>query len=163
VFLGPAVRPMLTRRGFSWALLGVGAAAAVAAPAAWVTVDEDAVLLAACEALFPPTDGLPHPRELDLTGNVRRYVRHMPGPVAWQLRGLLRIVELRTIATAGQTFSALPLDARIAFLTGLAHRGTGPDRLIVNALRQVCAMGYWQSPQTWPHLGYDGPLVGRAP
>lgn len=152
----------LTRRAFGFGLLGTAAlVVAGGVPLAWRAIDEDRVILAAVEALFPPLDGLPTGVEVDVPGAVRAYLAHMPADIRLQARGLLRLVEVGPLVSHGAAFSALPVADRAAFLDDLAGSSRYPQRLIAHSLKQMCAMGYWQHAATWAHLGYDGPLVGR--
>ena len=140
------------------ALLGLG----VASPAAlWVVVDEDALVLALCDALFPPIGGLPTAAEVDAPARVRAYLDALPARTRWEARGALRLVEGRTLATHGAPFSALTREDREQVLIAMAGSALLPERLLAQAVKQLCAMGYWQAPETWAHLGYDGPWVGR--
>lgn len=144
--------------------IGLGALAALALaspPALWVAVDEDALILALCDALFPPVGAMPTAVSLDVPARVRAYLAQLPARTRWEARGAFRLVEGRTIATHGAPFSALPREAREAVLIGMAGSDLLPERLLAQAVKQLCAMGYWQAPETWAHLGYDGPWVGR--
>lgn len=152
----------MDRRQLGTIGLGALAALAVGAPGVWwVAIDEDVVILALCDALFPPGGGLPEAAAIGVPAKVRAYLAAMPERTAFEARGALRLVETMTLPTHGAPFSSLPREAREAVLIGLAGSSLMPERLLANAVKQLCAMGYWQSPETWGHLGYDGPWVGR--
>jgi hypothetical protein len=151
----------LTRRAFGFGLLGTLALGVLGGlPLAWASVDEDRVLYAAIEALFPG-EGLPSPADVDAGGNLRRYLAELPEDVSLQARGLLRLVEGLPLTSRGAPFSSLPVRERTAVLEELSASSLLPRRLVAHSLKQLCAMSYWQHPKTWAHLGYDGPLVGR--
>jgi hypothetical protein len=150
---------VVTRRAFGFGLLGSIGLLLVGVPL-WA-VDEDAFLLAAIEACFPATGDLPSPGDCGAVAAVRAYVAEMPSTLQWQVRGLFRVIESHTLATRGSRFSKLDLATRTAALAALATSAVYPERLLANGIKQLCAMGYWSRPQTWAHLGYDGPLVNR--
>jgi hypothetical protein len=149
---------LLTRRAFGLGLLGTAVILAAGAPVLWAATDEDAVIHAATAAFFPATDGSVDPATLDVPGAVRRYLELVPSDQRWQARGLLRVVQFG--AVPGSRFSNLPFDERVAALEAMAASSLPSRRLLVGALKQLCAMGYWQHPATWPFLGYEGPSVG---
>lgn len=149
---------MLTRRAFGLGLLGTGLIVAAGVPVLWTSTDEDAVIRAATAAFFPPTDGSADPDALDVPGAVRRYLAEFSTDARWQARGLLRVIEYGV--RPGSRFSGLSLADRVAALEGMAASRVATERLLVAALKQLCAMGYWQHPETWGFLGYEGPSVG---
>lgn len=128
--------------------------------AAWL-VDEDAVILAAVDALFPPGDGFPTGAEVDAAANARTYLAKLPAQTRLEARGLLRLIELGAAARAGGRFTRLSREERQSYLTNLGQAGFVGDRLMAHSIKQICAVAYWQHPRTWDALGYDGPLVGR--
>jgi hypothetical protein len=151
----------LTRRGLGFGLFGGLALACLGLPLTvyrpWA--DEDRFLLAAMDALFPSTGDLPDPAEIGAPAAVRAYLDRLPPHVALQARGLFFAIETGTIASHGRSFSRLTREERTAVLTAWAKSPHTYRRLMVHALKQSCAMGYWQHPRTWAHLGYTGPLV----
>jgi hypothetical protein len=151
---------MLSRRAFGLGAVGTLAIVAAGAPILWSIVDEDAVIRAATRTLFPPTDGSVDPDTLDVPGAIRRYLAVLPERQRWEARGLLRLIELG--AVPGARFSRLTDAERTAALEAMAAASLAHRRLLVGSLKQLCAMGYWQHPETWAFLGYEGPTV-RTP
>jgi len=151
----------VTRRGLGFGLLGGAVLACLGLPLTvyrpWA--DEDRFLLAAMDALFPPVGDLPDPAEIGAPAAVRAYLDRLPPSIALQARGLFFAVETGTVASHGHAFSRLSREERIDVLTAWATSDRTFRRLMVHALKQTCAMGYWQHPRTWAHLGYTGPLV----
>lgn len=144
--------------------IGLGALVVLAIgspPALWTAVDEEVLILALCDALFPPTGGLPTAAAVGAPARVQAYLAALPVRTRWEARGALRLVEARTLGSHGAPFSTLPREAREAALLALAGSELLPERLLAQAVKQLCAMGYWQAPETWAYLGYDGPWVGR--
>ena len=125
---------------------------------------EALVLVAAAEAVIPdlpgplPTDG-PSPGEL--AANVDRYLVGMPAPMRAEVHGLMTLVEQGTLL-GGRLSRLTRLDPakRRAFLEGLTRRG-GLLAVASRGIRDLCYVGWYQDPRTWPALGYSGPLVRR--
>ena len=150
----------MNRRTFLFGAFGAGALTALGA-LPFALVDEDVVLLAAIDAIFPPLPGMPTGADIDAPAAFRRYLTNLPLRTQFEAHGLLRAIEVGALATTGTRFTALARDGRVAFLEGLLD-GAFPQRLLANGLKQVCSVAYWQHPRTWTVLGYDGPLVGRS-
>lgn len=153
----------LTRRAFGLGVLGTLGLLCAGVPIAWTAVDEARFLDAAVDAFFPPDDGLPTATEVGAAAAIARYLARLPTEVAWQARGLFRVVEYSTLPTHGARFSSLDRAARTEVLAAMASSDLAGRRLLAQALKETCAMGYWQHDATWGALGYDGPLVGRRP
>ena len=151
-------RMVLSRRAFG---LGLVSSVALAGVGALSLANERQVLRAAIEAFYPPVDGLPRAAEIGAVAAVETYLEKLPAFVALQARGLFRSVEWLPVPVRGSRFSQLPVEARVAFLQSMSVSTLYPQRLAVHALKQICAVGYWQHDQTWSYLGYDGPLVSR--
>jgi hypothetical protein len=150
----------MDRRAFGFGLAAaVGLATLGVAPLALAS--ERRIIEALSEALFPPAPGMPSAAEVDVVSAVGRYLAHAPATARWQARGLLRFVDAATLPTHAARFHTLDLAARDAVISGWGASDLVAQRLIVHALRQMLAMGYYQHDATWAHLGYDGPLVGR--
>ncbi|MBK7859685.1 MAG: pyridoxal-phosphate dependent enzyme [Archangiaceae bacterium] len=158
-FLQVPTRPGLSRRRVL--LAGAGAAVGALAwqrstgyPEGWRT----AVLAAAAEVLIPP--GAPGPTPREIAANVERYVATMSPKAQREVRLLLVAVEQGTSLLGGcaSRFTRLSTADREAFLTSLSARG-GPLALLYRGLRDLCLLGYWQEPRTWPALAYGGPTV----
>lgn len=150
-----------TRRQLGLGLAGALALTAVGVPIALVQPWSDAerLLIAALEALFPATTDLPSPADIGAPAAVRAYLAKMPRRTRLEARGLLAVVEGATLPTHGRVFSRLDVAERTAVLARWSASDVMARRMIAHSLKQLCAMGYWQHPATWAHLGYDGPLL----
>jgi len=152
---------VISRRTFGLGLLG--SAALVAVGGALAFVDLEQVVEAATEACFPPSSGLPTPSSVAAGHQVLAYVAQLPADVQLQAKAMFRSLEWLTLPSHGQRFSQLSVEQRTAVLADYAGSRWFARRLLAHSIKQTCAVGYWQSPQTWAYLGYDGPLVGRTP
>ncbi len=54
-------------------------------------------------------------------------------------------------------------DARDASLHGWMTSRFALRRLAFTGLRNLCMLGYYSQPETWPLIGYQGPLIGSRP
>ena len=116
------------------------------------------VVQAAAEALLPPA-----PDEgafAKVAGNVDRYLVGLPAALQRQIHALIAAIEHGTTPLAGcwSRLTRLPGDERRDFLEGLAARG-GKLAEAYGAIRDLCVLGYYQQPETWPALDYTGPWV----
>ncbi|MDP6933726.1 MAG: hypothetical protein QGG40_12460 [Myxococcota bacterium] len=107
----------------------------------------------------PNTLSFPRPSDLDAGRHAWAFAQHLPRVDQWQVKGLLRLVEWSSIAWAGSRFSRLDPDLRLGVLGAWASSSRTSLRLVVGALKQLCAMGVFRHPQVWAAIGYDGPTV----
>ncbi len=168
-----ALRRRLDRSPGSWRrrrLLIGGAAATVVVGArvtgydAWdgaghVLADWEAHVLHACaRALLPPApdDGL----FSEIPKRVDRYVQSMPPRGRLELHAALATIEHGTtpLTLRWSRVTACDSDEVRDYLETLARRG-GLQRQLYRAARDLCMLGYYQQPATWPEMGYDGPLA----
>jgi D-cysteine desulfhydrase len=123
---------------------------------------EAQVLAAAAEAVIPDEAG-PLPAEgpslRELVANVDRYLASMPAPTKTEIHGLMILLEQGTVI-GGRLRRLTNLDpaARRGFLEGLRARG-GLLGVAARGVRDLCYVGWYQDPRTWPPLGYGGPIV----
>ena len=75
---------------------------------------------------------------------------------------LLTFFDYSAVTRYGRRFSALGTDRRRRYLEGWMTSRIAPRRMIYRALRSLCMNAYYQAPQVWPSLRYDGPLVSRG-
>ena len=152
---------MWTRRRLIQLGLAGTAASFVLGAVPVVSLDEEVALAALLDALFDPGTGTaPVPSQTDAVAGTLAYVAALPAATRIQVRGLFRALELGPIASHGARFSELDADQRHAWLLGLAA-GRYPSRLLLNAIKQIGAVGYYQQRTTWTALAYPGPLVDR--
>jgi D-cysteine desulfhydrase len=148
---------------------GVGAVAAVSivsrttgyAPLAWdgrvLSAWEAQVLVAAAEVFLPSAGA--EERE-SLAPRVDRYLLGMPPVTIREVHGMFALIEHLAPPLDGYVhrFTRLSLPQRTAFLDALLRRG-GVVALAGRSLRDLCMVGFYQQPTTWPAVGYGGPLV----
>lgn len=58
-------------------------------------------------------------------------------------------------------FTQLSRAEQRAYLDGWASSSLGFRRMAAQALKMFVYVNYYHIPETWPHIGYDGPWVGR--
>lgn len=59
-------------------------------------------------------------------------------------------------------FSKLSAEAKDASLRGWMQSRFEVRRMAFHALRNLAFLGYWSQPETWPLVGYQGPLLVAA-
>jgi len=59
-------------------------------------------------------------------------------------------------------FSELPADAQDESLAGWMHSRFAVRRTAFLALRNLAMLGWWSQEETWPLIGYRGPLLARG-
>jgi D-cysteine desulfhydrase len=125
---------------------------------------EALLLIAAAEAVIPdvpgplPTDGPDGP---ELAANVDRYLVGMPAPMRAEVHGLMALMEQGTLLGGRLSrLTRLEPAKRRAFLDGLTRKG-GLLAVASRGIRDLCYVGWYQDPRTWPAIGYSGPLVKR--
>lgn len=118
---------------------------------------EAEVLRAVAEAVLPPApldgailDGLPARTDTFLVA--------MSPAARLEVHGLFLLVEQAGFSR----FTRRSPAARLAFLEGLDGLG-GLAAVAARGIRDLALLGYYQSPETWPALGYEGPMVGPDP
>ena len=81
----------------------------------------------------------------------------LTAPLPW----LLRLVEWGPwiFEATPSRFSLLPPEAQDASLRGWSTSRLELRRAGFQALRNLACLGYWSQPETWPLIGYRGPLL----
>ena len=80
------------------------------------------------------------------------------------LPALVRLVEWGPLLFDGRfaRFSSLDAAEQDAHLAGWMRSRIGLRRLGFLALRNLAMLGYWSQDETWPLIGYQGPLLRRG-
>ncbi len=158
---------VIRRRGL---LLGLAAAAALVgtfrltgydgAGGEVLSAAEAAVVRAAGEALLPAAT----PADLDaLAGRVDRYLLTFPTSLRQEVHALFFAVEQVLPFWVGmQRFTVLTPPERLRALERVAALG-GPGLLIARSIRDLVLVAWYQSPEAWADVGYEGPMVGSLP
>lgn len=89
---------------------------------------------------------------------------HLDPELTAPLPALLRLVEWSPLVFDLRLarFSSLDEAGRDAHLTGWMQSRFRWRRQAFLALRNLALLGYYSQQETWPAIGYQGPLVGRA-
>lgn len=156
-----------TRRNL---LLGFAAAAALVGAVRLTGYDgpggdvlapwEAAVMRAAGEALLPNISAA----GLDaLPGRVDRYLLTFPTSLRAEVHALFFAVEQTLPFAVGvHRFTALSPQDRLLAFERIAALG-GPGLLIVRSIRDLVLLAWYQAPEAWPDIGYEGPMVSADP
>ena len=105
------------------------------------------VVAAAARVLVPQGP----PSAVEVAANVDRYLVGMPSALLLEVHGLMALLEqagLRRLTHLEDPTDRL-LRLKSLPLGVLAWRG----------IRDLCLLGYWQDPRSWPHCGFDGPRL----
>ncbi|HLM73479.1 MAG TPA: pyridoxal-phosphate dependent enzyme [Polyangiaceae bacterium] len=168
-----APAPRITRRraiiAISAAALGVGIGVRIsgypplaAFRGAVLSNWEAHVLESAAAALLPPAPMDAAPAG-SLASRIDRYLTGMPAGTLREVHAMLGLIEHGTTPLGGglSRLTSLSIEEREAFLSDLARRG-GLLATAYAGLRDLCMLGYYQSPSTWAAMGYEGPRVPLA-
>lgn len=164
---GDVPRALSSRRGL---LVGLAAAATLVgtlrltgydgAGGEVLTAYEAAVIRAAGEALLPHASAA----DLDaLAGRVDRYLLTFPASLRREVHALFFAVEQMLPLSVGlHRFTTLSPADRLVALERIAALG-GPGLLITRSIRDLVLVAWYQSPEAWADVGYEGPMVDAAP
>lgn len=154
----PSRRAILAGAAAAVGLVGLVRCGGYPGPAGEVIgAAERAVLRAAGEALFPDADAA----TLDaLPDRVDRYLLTFPEAMRLEVHALFFAVEHSVALAAGlHRFSAATPADRLAALERVAALG-GPGMLVARSLRDLVLIAWYQAPEAWEEIGYEGPMVG---
>jgi hypothetical protein len=169
-----------TRRGFlglagagaAFAGLGAlralpGAAASPGAGAGFFSPGDAEILTRVVERIVDTGEpGAPPVRATGTLATIDRLCAGLAPELTAPLPWLLRLVEWGPwiFEATPSRFSLLPPEAQDASLRGWSTSRLDLRRAGFQALRNLACLGYWSQPETWPLIGYRGPLLaGRAP
>lgn len=170
--------PPLRRRDFL-GLLGSGGALgtlarlrAVPAPPvaaageAYFSTREREILAAVVERMVDTGDpAAPAVRETGTLETIDRLVGSLDAEVSKPLRPLLLLLEWSppVFDFRFSRFTALGPEEQDAHLDGWRRSRLGFRRRAFYALRNLAFLGYWTQEETWPLIGYAGPLLRGGP
>jgi len=108
--------------------------------------------------------GAPAVRETRALDTIDSLCRALDPTLTAPLPALVRLVEWGPVLFEGRLarFSSLDADAQDAHLAGWMRSRIGLRRTGFLALRNLALLGYWSQDQTWPLIGYQGPLLRRG-
>lgn len=171
-------RSIFSRRRFLRVILGAGAgsAALVGGAAALFSLRGRAPAVAGLRclsdheyrtmrqlalALFPGEGGFPVGAEgMDLARSFDAFLADEPEWNRDDLKKGLFLLEYGPVIFERRlvTFSHLPAAERLAHFERWSEGGLVRRQLAL-ALRRFLSLVFYDRPEVWPHLGYDGPLV----
>jgi hypothetical protein len=127
-----------------------------------LTAHEHRTLEALATAIFP--EGGPFPLGAASLGLARRFDEFLADEPAWNvtdLRRALALLEYGPVVFDGRlaTFSHLPEDERRAHFERWTVARSELRRQASNALRRFLATRFYDRPEAWAHIGFEGPLV----
>lgn len=122
------------------------------------------VLEAMAAAMLPHTAGFAlGAADLDVAAKVEALVAADHEDVIQEFKGALFVVEWLPLFSRGSRFSALPPEERLGVLEALQASRVGVLRQVAQGLGRAVNFVFYNEPAVWPHIGYDGPLVGGPP
>jgi hypothetical protein len=167
----------LTRRA---ALIGLGGAAVLGCGGAlsWLTLGYHlapgdvpigldakhlAIVRAIVETLAPADGDLPSGVSLGVHQRIDEELWSVPDEVREDLRAAIALIEhLPPLFGSWGRFTRLPRAEREAYYERLLQAGPRPVVQAAVALKQMCTFFYYNCPETWAAIGYDGPWVQTA-
>ncbi|RRJ84396.1 gluconate 2-dehydrogenase subunit 3 family protein [Aestuariirhabdus litorea] len=129
-----------------------------------LSADEDRILAVVADTLIPQGGAFDTgARDIDLALRIDHYLDPTDNDLLTGLRGALLFVEHKSpeLIGAPSPFSALSASERERCL--LALKEAGPVAVSVfAALRGLCLFYFYTDEHSWPHIGYDGPLIAQS-
>jgi hypothetical protein len=114
------------------------------------------------QAVFPPGVGA-----VDLARAFDAYLADEPPWNVEDLKRALFLLELGPVVFERRlsTFSNLPAPERLAHFEGWISSASELRRVVASAFRRFLFLVFYDTPEVWKHVGYDGPLIaaGSAP
>jgi len=119
-------------------------------------------LTALAHALFPRGGGIALGAEdLDLARDLDAFLADEPAWNRADLKRALLLLEIGPIVFAGtpRTFSHLNVDERVEHFAAWATSGMALRRQVSLAFRRLLSMAFYDRPEAWKDIGYEGPLI----
>lgn len=168
-------RSIFSRRRFLGIALGAGGAVLMGGGGLWwlrgrapavtglrcLSDHQYRTLRALALALFPREGGFPVGAEdMDLARAFDGFLADEPEWNRGDLGKGLFLLEYGPVIFEGRpvTFSNLPAAERLAHFERWAEAGLLRRQLAL-ALKRFLALVFYDRPEVWPHIGYEGPLV----
>jgi hypothetical protein len=176
---GLASAPHTSRRGFlrlagasaAWAglarlrpLAPLGLAGCAAPGERFFAPQETEILAQVVERMVESgAPGAPRVRETPTLDTIDALCRSLDPELTGPLPALLRLVEYGPLLfeLRPARFTALDATRQAAHLGGWMQSRFHWRRLAFQALRNLAFLGYYSQDESWPAIGYAGPLVGR--
>jgi hypothetical protein len=175
---GAPLGPRATRRGFLRLASGAAAlgalaqlralpagAAAAGGGARFFADREREILTLVVERMVDTGEpGAPAVHATRTLDTIDGLCRALDPAVTAPLPALVRLFEWGPVLFDARLarFSSLDDAARDAHLAGWMRSRIGLRRMGFLALRNLSLLGYWSQDETWPLIGYQGPLLRRG-
>ena len=122
---------------------------------------EHRTLVALASAVLPR--GGPFPigaRDVDLAGAFDRFLADEPRYNQRDLQHALFLLEMGPVLFEGRrmTFSHLSETERLAHFERWMRSGSLLRRQVAIAFKKFLNLVFYDTPEVWPHIGYDGPM-----
>lgn len=130
-----------------------------------LSAQEYTTVAALAAAMFPADEGFPVGAEqLDLARGFDAFVADEPPWNQDDLKKAILLLELGPMVFDGRakTFRHLPPAERLAHFTRWSEGDQPVRRQAALALRKVLSVLFYDRPEVWPHIGYDGPLFKKG-
>ena len=127
-----------------------------------LTSHEYRTLARLAEALFPRDGAFVFGAEdVDLTRMFDQFLADEPQFNQNDLKKALLLLEFGPILFEKRfkTFSHLSSTERLDHFVSWANSSMLTRRKIATALRKFLSMVFYDRPEVWPHIGYDGPII----
>ena len=141
--------------------LPAGAAAAAQAPRFFAPRDAEILTQVVERMVETGEPAAPAVRETATVATIDALCASLDPGVTAPLPALLRLVEWGPLLFEGRPvrFTALDPAARDGALEGWMRSRFAWRRTGFYALRNLALLGYWSQDETWPLIGYQGPLI----
>ena len=131
------------------------------------TAREYSILTILAERIVPSTGPeLPSPTRLDVARAIDEMFSRRDAQTQKEFRSLLGLYDnaLFGFVMEGRItpFTKLSPEAQDASLASWETSGIAFKRIVFAALRRLIGMVYYTFPETWKHIGYDGPPTEAA-
>jgi hypothetical protein len=95
---------------------------------------------------------------------VDSYLEKLPAAMRSDFRALLHLLEHGTVIfrLAGSRFTRMSAEEQDRTLADWESSRLAVRRQGFQALKTMALLGYWRSDQTWPLIGYSGPMLPKA-
>jgi hypothetical protein len=120
------------------------------------------LLISRVASVMLPTAGtaMLDPQQVPVAANIDHVFKNLEPDVRKQLGVGLALFDNMAVLTGGHRsrFVDLPDASARVYLQEWISSDRLPQRAIALALTRLASTGYWSDPQTWPAVGYDGPV-----
>jgi hypothetical protein len=121
----------------------------------------EAAILKAAAGVVTPLNDFARPTPDEVVANVGRYLGTLPPLLRRRVRFAIGAFEQATALTFElDRFTRLERAAQERYLRDLAAQG-GHAGQMVRAVRDLCLLAFYQAPERFEDLGYEGPKASR--